>query len=136
MKLRIPENHLGAIALPPTDWTLYRLDKSHDPERHSFLWLHFKLMRPPTTAAQWGQKRSYMLFWNPYEGRMAQHSEHQRLTINEPALYARVLLMLELDFDRAWIEAQYDPHEIAAECARLKARSLEAKARRAAAARV
>lgn len=97
-------------------WELYQM-----PLYKSFLWIPFKLIAPPGTEKRRGSRRSFWLSWNPDLCRLADGRDVHALKEQDPELYASVLLLLDMTFDRAWLLGQYDEAEISAERSRLKA---------------
>ncbi len=119
----------------PENWHLYELP---DPSQsQSILWIPFKLSNR-ALPRKMGRLRTFHLFWNPVELRLAASRFARRLEAEQPAVFARVCLYLELTYDRAWLvrTTGVTDEEIAAEQARLAAgrREREAEKRRNAAA--
>lgn len=129
MKLAVPVNYRSAVNFG--DWTLYHLPVS---PTGSFLWQPFKLMLPPSAPGRWGQKRAYRLAWSPLEQRFAADGVTTALQRAQPTLAAQVELHMSLTYGPDWLTGPgfYDPEEVEAEQARLRAgrlrRAAEARA--------
>lgn len=103
----------------PGNWHLYEL---HPSEYASFLWVPFKVSNS-ALPRQWRRLRTFWLTWNPLDLRLAANKYSVRLETEQPELYARVNLYLELTYDRDWLLREHGAtdEEIAAERARLAA---------------
>jgi hypothetical protein len=121
MRLSIPKSFKSAAAFG--DWTLYHLPLSEG--AGSFLWQPFKLMLTPGSApAKRGGRRAYRLTWSPLEQRFAKSKETEHLSRAQPVLFDMIEFHLTTEYGPDWLteRALYDPEEVEAESARLKAR--------------
>lgn len=116
--ISIPNNILATHALAGGAWVLYNVPTPG--ATPSLLWPRFKLMpAAPTRAKRNGTKQTFYLSWNPREDRFAKNSDHTRLQAQEPALHAELTLFMSLNYDAAWLAANYSADEIEAEERRL-----------------
>lgn len=100
-KTRIPEGSRAVAAFD--NWTLYELRPAEDNPSYSFLWVRFKLMLPLDTQAKRGRRRVVWLSWNPLVLRFARGADLAQWQAQQPDLYAKVVLFLELTYDRTWL---------------------------------
>lgn len=111
-------------------WTLYELPQR---EADSPLWYTFKLMQAPGTPAKWGQRRAFLLTWNPVDLRMRKDRERVALEQGHRDLYERIELTLSLTHGPEWLRdvQGLSDAEIQAERDRLAAAARERRARAA-----